>query len=57
VQRFLVTAIPSMRDLYAMLPPGVRAVADDLVVEWVGVQRSVIEAVAVCGPGCADVLD
>ena len=27
------------------------------VVEWVGVQRSVIEAVAVCGPGCADVLD
>lgn len=56
VQEFLVTAIPSLRDLDELLPPELRPVADDLVEQWVGVERSVARTALDCGAPCADVL-
>lgn len=56
VQDFLVTAIPSMRDLRALLPPPARGAARDLVTQWVGAQRSLVETAVACGSRCAGVL-
>lgn len=57
VQQFLVTAIPSMRDLSALLPPALRPVAQELVAQWQGARESVADAVRTCGPPCEGVLD